>query len=63
MPRFLQNRYPPSSLQKTVTSVARGGTGGSTADQAVTNLGGINIDTLDKPNGIAKLDNSGLLPT
>ena len=63
MPRFLQNGYPPSSLQNTVTSVARGGTGGSTADQAVTNLGGINIDTLDKPNGIAKLDNSGLLPT
>lgn len=63
MPRFLQNGYPPSSLQKTVTSVARGGTGGSTADQAVTNLGGINIDKLDKPNGIAKLDSSGLLPT
>ena len=63
MPRFLQNGYPPSSKQKTVTTVARGGTGASAADQAVTNLGGINIDTLDKPNGVAKLDSLGLLPT
>lgn len=63
MPRVLQSGYPPSSKQKTVTSVAKGGTNASSAYQAVINLGGINKDLINSPNGIARLNGVGVIST
>lgn len=63
MSRTLQYGYPPASEQTTVASIAKGGTGASSPDQAVINLGGINLDKLNAADGIARLDNLGLLPT
>ena len=53
-------RTSANSISGTV-AVENGGTGATTAEQALANIGGIKSSTLGKPNGPAKLDADGKL--
>ena len=61
MPRQLQDSFGRVTGITTVASISKGGTGASTAPQAVINLQGIPRSTIDKPNGVAGSDNEGYL--
>ena len=49
-------------IQDQILPIKFGGTSGSTAKNARTNLGMIGTDMLNQPGGVAQLDGSGLIP-
>lgn len=61
MPRQLQRKVGPFDDLKVILKIEEGGTGASTAEQAVENLGGIPRTLLGKPGGVAQADSQGYL--
>lgn len=54
--------YNPSKFNQRYTiPINKGGTGASDKDTAIKNLGGINLDMMNKPNGFAGLSIKGFL--
>lgn len=62
MGRFVNNPYPPLGVVDGIIPISRGGTGAATADEAVTNLGGIKRSSIGLPGGPIKLTPEGTLP-
>jgi len=60
--RQLQGPYGPIGKVNGIAPITKGGTGASSAAEAVSNLGGISTDSLGKPLGPIKADDQGRLP-
>lgn len=63
MPRQNQDHGSYVRGVTSVTPIQKGGTGADTAVGAVDNLKGLHRSTIDQANGLAMVDNSGLLKT
>jgi len=63
MPRQLQQADPFITNFTDVASVDKGGTGSTSVEGAVQNLGGVSRDLLGVPNGILQTDERGFIPT
>jgi hypothetical protein len=61
MPRQIISPDTGSELSG-IQGEVRGGTGASTAEQALINLNGIGLNTINRPNGVLGLDSSGSIP-
>lgn len=62
MPRQLLSPWAPAGSVNTVAPLDKGGTGASTPEGAVTNLGGISRNTIGEPGGLLEADRYGHLP-
>lgn len=62
MPRQLLAQGAPSGPMTRVATIAEGGTGASTPDEAVSNLGGLSRHLLGQPEGLLQADSRGFFP-
>ena len=62
MPRQLLNQYARVGKMKVVAPMSKGGTGASTPEAAVVNLGGISRSQIGVPGGLVEADSHGRLP-
>lgn len=62
MPRQLQGAEALMDQMTTIAPINKGGTGASTAEQAIVNLGGVSRDRIGQLGGIAQADTNGHIP-
>jgi hypothetical protein len=63
MPRQLQGAQALMERMKTIAPIEKGGTGASTAAEAVQNLGGLSKDMIGQVGGMAQADQRGFIPS